>query len=105
MRSVDMEFHYQSAFEGETIPDAYERLLQEATEADASLFTRSDGIEAAWRLIDPIIRGWKDKKSGELTTYDPGSWGPREAQGLLERDGRVWRTGCGGHKNSITLKV
>ncbi|MBC8506921.1 MAG: glucose-6-phosphate dehydrogenase [Anaerolineales bacterium] len=95
MRSVDMEFHYQTAFEGEMLPDAYERLLQEAIEADASLFTRSDGIEAAWRLIDPIIRGWDKERSGNLDIYESGSWGPARAKELLARDGRIWREECG----------
>ena len=102
---MDMEFHYQSAFEGEPLPDAYEHLLQEAIEADASLFTRSDGIEAAWRLIDPVISGWEDEKAGELATYAPGSWAPDLAADLLTYDGRQWRTGCGEHKSGIALKV
>ena len=95
MRSVEMDFHYQTAFEGKMLPDAYERLLQEAIEADASLFTRSDGIEAAWRLIDPIIRGWDNERSGKLDIYESGSWGPARARELLARDGRGWREECG----------
>ena len=102
MRSVDMEFHYADVFEGVTIPDAYERLLQEALEGDPSLFTRSDSIEAAWRLIDPVIAGWQDRSTGFLATYTPGSWGPEEARELLEKDGRVWRIGCGMHEDTIT---
>ncbi len=105
MRSVDMEFHYQSAFEGELLPDAYERLLQEAIEADASLFTRSDSIEAAWRLIDPIINGWDDDKTGQLAIYDPDTWGPPEAESLLSRNGRIWRVGCGCHDHEVSLQV
>jgi len=97
MRSVEMEFHFQSAFEGEPLPDAYERLLLDSIEADASLFTRSDSIEAAWNLIDPIIRNWDNKDSGELAIYDPGSWGPAEADELLALAGRTWRIGCGCH--------
>ena len=105
MRSVDMEFHYQSAFEGEMLPDAYERLLQEAIEADASLFTRSDGIEAAWRLIDPIIRGWDNQRSGNLDIYEAGSWGPARAKELLARDGRAWRRGCGSDDPDRSLQI
>ncbi len=96
MRSVDMEFHYQDSFKGGALPDAYERLLLEALENDASLFTRSDGIEAAWQLIDPVIQGWESSVDAPpLTTYAPGSWGPDEAEALLARDGHVWRMGCG----------
>jgi glucose-6-phosphate 1-dehydrogenase len=104
MRSVDMEFHYQSAFEGDPLPDAYERLLEEAIQADASLFTRSDGIEAAWRLIDPVISAWEDESSGYLATHEPHTWGPEEADQLLGHDGHVWRTGCGSHEPQINLK-
>ena len=96
-RSVDMEFHYQRAFEDVTLPDAYERLLLDALQSDPSLFARSDGIEAAWRLIDPIIAGWQSPDAGELITYPRGSWGPREANALLRPDCDVWRSGCGKH--------
>lgn len=58
MRSVDMDFHYRSSF-NESLPEAYERLLLEALDGDASLFTRSDGIEASWKMVDPIIQGWE----------------------------------------------
>jgi glucose-6-phosphate 1-dehydrogenase len=97
MRSVNMDFHYSSSFRG-TLPDAYERLLLEALQSDASLFTRSDGIEASWRLIDPVIQGWENKPDiSPLTSYDRGSWGPEEAETLVRRDGRVWRLGCDQH--------
>jgi glucose-6-phosphate 1-dehydrogenase len=95
MRSVNMEFHYLDAFQV-SLPDAYERLLIDALEGDAALFTRSDAIEAAWRLIDPLIAGWED--SGEslpMLYYEPNSWGPEEAQQLLHREGRTWRQSCG----------
>ncbi len=105
MRSVNMQFHYQDAFEGDPLPDAYERLLEEAIQADASLFTRSDGIEAAWQLIDPVIRLWENEKSGPLSKYNPGGWGPFQAEELLSRDGHFWRTGCGQHPSGITLNV
>jgi glucose-6-phosphate 1-dehydrogenase len=95
-RSVDMEFHYRDSFGDGAIPEAYERLLLDALNGDASLFVRSDGIEAAWRLIDPVIQGWlNDPDAPALTTYTPGTWGPWEADELLERDGHVWRHGCG----------
>jgi glucose-6-phosphate 1-dehydrogenase len=93
MRSVDMDFHYGSLFTG-SLPEAYERLLLEALEGDASLFTRSDGIEAAWRLIDPILDGWEAQNTPALIPYPVGSWGPGESDQLLEREGRHWRLGC-----------
>lgn len=92
MRSVVMNFHYRSAFD-EPLPDAYERLLLEALDGDTSLFSRSDAIEQSWRLIDPIDMGWQATNQPPLITYPAGSWGPEEAEALLKRDGRVWRSG------------
>lgn len=97
MRDVDMDFHYRSSFGDEPLPDAYERLLLDALNSDASLFTRSDGIEAAWRLIDPIILGWETPQAPSLGSYQTGSWGPTETDDLLDRQGHVWRQGCGSH--------
>ena len=93
MRSVDMDFHYRTTFGG-TLPDAYERLLLDALDGDATLFTRSDGIEACWRLIDPLLQGWERENTPALTSYPGGSWGPAEAEALLARDRRAWRMGC-----------
>ncbi len=93
MQSVDMDFHYGDTFTG-VLPDAYERLLLEALLGEASLFTRSDGIEAAWKLIDSITDGWEKSNTPELTLYRRGSWGPSEGTMLLSRDGRLWRLGC-----------
>ncbi|MAS35813.1 MAG: glucose-6-phosphate dehydrogenase [Anaerolineaceae bacterium] len=93
-RSVDMEFHYADSFGKSAIPEAYERLLLDALLGDASLFSRSDGIEAAWELMDPIIEGWESDGAAEPSTYKLGSEGPQAADELLGDDGRVWRVGC-----------
>ncbi len=89
MRSVDMEFKYEDSFGKTAIPESYERLLLDALSGDASLFTRADEVETAWRLIDPIIETWESKNQ-PLAFYDPGTWGPAEADELLSRDGRSW---------------
>jgi glucose-6-phosphate 1-dehydrogenase len=94
MRSVDMDFHYHSAFNGTPLPEAYERLLLEALQGDASLFTRSDELEAAWRLVDPVLQGWADQNNPSLAAYETGDWGPDEAEQLLARNGHRWRLGC-----------
>jgi len=94
MRSVDMDFHYRDSFSG-TLPDAYERLVLEALRGDASLFTRSDGIETAWKLIDSITSAWEKSDAPDLALYRRGSWGPTEANALVGRDGRSWILGCG----------
>jgi glucose-6-phosphate 1-dehydrogenase len=101
MQAVDMEFHYQRYFGGVKLPGAYERLLSEAIAGDPSLFTRSDGIETAWQIIDPLIKSWEDLTTGDLAVYDPGSWGPEEAEALLLQDGRRWRMNCGLHDDCI----
>ncbi|WKZ34453.1 MAG: glucose-6-phosphate dehydrogenase [Anaerolineales bacterium] len=89
-RSVDMEFKYAEAFGKTAIPEAYERLLLDAIQGDAALFTRADEVEAAWALIDPILQTWETHQTPPLAVYKPGSWGPPEADTLLARDGRRW---------------
>ena len=94
--SVTMDFDYPKAFGGIALPDAYERLLLDALKGDAALFARSDGIEGAWRLIDPILTAWESSPEAPvMATYQPGSWGPPMADELLARDGNVWLMGCG----------
>jgi len=91
---VDMEFHYAQDFGDSALPDAYERLLLDAIQGDASLFARADEIELAWALTDPILAAWEQSNTPPLTTYDVGSWGPIEADDLLAQDGRTWLCGC-----------
>lgn len=92
---VAMEFHYQTSFKGQPLPDAYERLLLDALEGDAALFTRGDGIESAWRLIDPVIEGFAAANSTHpIHTYPQGSWGPAAADELLAQDNFRWEAGC-----------
>jgi glucose-6-phosphate 1-dehydrogenase len=88
---VDMEFHYPAG----VLPDAYERLLLDAMQGDASLFARADEIELAWSIIDPIIAAWGKPDAAPLAFYEPGSWGPAEADAFLAQDGRAWYYGCG----------
>jgi glucose-6-phosphate 1-dehydrogenase len=100
MRSVDMDFHYRTSFGG-SLPDAYERLLLDALEGDATLFNRSDSIEASWQLIDPVLRGWENENTPPLTAYPAGSWGPPQADALLAKDGRGWRLGCNDEPGTV----
>jgi glucose-6-phosphate 1-dehydrogenase len=94
-RSVDMEFLYKESFAGAVLPDAYERLLLDVMHGDASLFTRSDEIEMAWRVMDPVLEGWEGSpKAPHLGSYKPGSWGPQEAEDFMALDGRAWRSSC-----------
>jgi glucose-6-phosphate 1-dehydrogenase len=95
MRSVDMEFHYQSSFGQIALPEAYERLLLDALNGDPSLFTRGDRNELVWELLDPILQAWSEKDGPPLFMYEPGSWGPEEANQFLARDGKAWLRVCG----------
>ncbi len=97
MRSVDMSFHYDNAFGISAIPEAYERLLLDILKGDQSLFSRADAIELAWSLIDPILQGWTTKKAPPLAFYESGSWGPVEADTLIQHDGFNWGCGCVEH--------
>jgi glucose-6-phosphate 1-dehydrogenase len=88
---VKMDFHYGTSF-GKASPEAYERLLLDAMSGDATLFARRDEVEQAWKFIDPIEDAWhRSSHSPPLCSYKAGSWGPREADELIERDGRSWR--------------
>ena len=93
LRSVDMEFHYEDTFGKSALPDAYERLLLDTMTGDAALFTRADEVETAWGLIDPIAKVWEASPTDKpLPSYEPRSWGPREADEMLAREGRKWST-------------
>lgn len=93
-RSVNMAFDYTDEFGQRAIPAAYERLLLDALNGDASLFTRSDGIESSWRLIDSIISGWHGPSAPPPAIYEPGTWGPSEADEFIARFGRRWQLGA-----------
>lgn len=88
VRPVNMDFRYGTSF-GVDSPEAYERLLIDAMIGDATLFTRWDGVESAWALLDPVLEGWKQGLA-PLEMYEAGTWGPTCAQDLLEREGREW---------------
>jgi glucose-6-phosphate 1-dehydrogenase len=89
-RPVEMDFNFRESFGEKAIPEAYERLLLDAFNGDASLFARSDEIERAWQFIDGIRAGWEGSYAPPLFTYAPGSWGPAASDQLLGRDGRWW---------------
>ena len=89
VRSVSMDFLYGAAFAEETA-DAYERLLLDALCGDPTLFIRSDEVEQAWRIVEPLLQAW-DSGDAPLAHYAAGTWGPKDADRLLERDGRRWR--------------
>jgi glucose-6-phosphate 1-dehydrogenase len=87
---VKMEFNYSSSF-GEVTPEAYERLLLDVMAGDATLFMRRDGVEVAWAFVMPILEAWEQSRERYLPEYRAGTWGPLEADRLIQADSRHWR--------------
>ena len=87
---VKMEFSYSAGFGG-TTPEAYERLLLDVMAGDATLFMRRDAVEAAWQWVMPILDTWSQGRARFLPEYRAGTWGPLEADRLIEADNRQWR--------------
>jgi glucose-6-phosphate 1-dehydrogenase len=87
---VKLEFNYAAGFGGKT-PEAYERLLLDVMAGDPTLFMRRDAVEAAWEFVMPILNTWSQSRARYLPEYRAGTWGPLEADRLIEADGRQWR--------------
>jgi glucose-6-phosphate 1-dehydrogenase len=90
LRPANMDFLYGASFVTQA-PSAYETLLLDALRGDATLFTRSDEVEAAWTITDRIIEGWEAMAPPDFPNYEAGTWGPASADNLMARDGRQWR--------------
>ena len=88
--AVDMNFEYADYF-GTQPSTGYERLLHDCMIGDATLFQRADMVEAGWCVVSPALDVWKALPPRNFPNYPAGSWGPKEADELLERDGRRWR--------------
>lgn len=89
LSSVIMQFYYRQAF-STAAPEAYETLLLDVMRGDATLFMRADQTEAAWTVIDPILKLWESVPSTDFPDYQAGSWGPEDADALIAQDGRSW---------------
>jgi glucose-6-phosphate 1-dehydrogenase len=87
---VDMNFEYADYF-GQQPSTGYERLLHDCMIGDATLFQRADMVEAGWLVVSPVMDVWKALPPRNFPNYASGTWGPKEADELLERDGRRWR--------------
>ena len=89
IRWVNMDFRYGASF-GVASPEAYERLLLDCILGDSTLYARRDMTERGWEIVMPILEAWANAKE-EVPKYEAGTWGPPEADELIERDGREWR--------------
>jgi glucose-6-phosphate 1-dehydrogenase len=87
---VNMDFDYATYF-GVEHSTGYERLLRDCMAGDQTLFQRADMVEAGWSVIQPIIDVWRALPARGFPNYAAGSWGPPEADELLQKDGRAWR--------------
>ncbi len=89
IQPVKMDFQYGGSF-GNQSPSAYERLLHDVMQGDATLFIRGDEAERSWEIMDPLLAGWDRAGAARPASYKAGSWGPAEADQFLARDGRRW---------------
>jgi glucose-6-phosphate 1-dehydrogenase len=89
LASTSMKFSYSGTFGARPTSDEYERLLLDTVRGDQTLFARTDGIAASWTFITKILEDWKAKLT-PVVMYKPGSWGPKEADKLIESDNRHW---------------
>ncbi len=89
IEAVQMDFSYAESF-GADPPEAYERLLLDSMNGDATLFTRSDEVLEAWQFVDNMVNAWSDYPVKQLPSYPAGRWGPSEFEEFIKRDGRSW---------------
>ena len=89
LHPVAMRFDYEDAFSGST-PDAYETLLLDAIHGDATLFMRSDQVELAWRVVQPVLDAWSASPPPEFPNYAAGTWGPAASDRMLAAEGHSW---------------
>jgi len=90
---TDLDFRFQREFSGD-MPDSYQRLLLDALNGDASLFARSDEVELAWQIIDPILAAWNSPAAPGLGEYEVGQWGPVCSNAWMQKQGRQWFDVC-----------
>jgi glucose-6-phosphate 1-dehydrogenase len=93
LRLTDLDFTFQDKFAA-TMPDAYQRLLLDVMHGDASLFSRADEVELAWKIIDPIEAAWDNPGGPPIELYEAGGWGPPNSTEWMCRHGCEWFDSC-----------
>jgi glucose-6-phosphate 1-dehydrogenase len=89
LKPVEMDFTYKESYQ-ESIPEAYEALLLDVLHGDATLFMRADQVEAAWKVVMPIVDAWRKYPAKQLHFYKAGSWGPTASRELLKPFSKDW---------------
>ena len=89
LQPVDMRFNYRESFATPSA-EAYVTLLSDVINNDATLFMRADQVEAAWRLLMPVLDAWDASPPNDFPNYAGGTWGPDATQGLLVQQGHSW---------------
>jgi glucose-6-phosphate 1-dehydrogenase len=89
LQPVDMRFDYRESFATPS-PEAYVTLLWDVIDNDATLFMRADQVEAAWKIVMPVLDVWKAGPPNDFPNYGGGTWGPDATQGLLVQQGHSW---------------
>ncbi|MEQ8581604.1 MAG: glucose-6-phosphate dehydrogenase [Marinoscillum sp.] len=93
VKNVNMDFQYADLTDA-YVPDAYERLLLDCMQGDATLYARGDSVEAAWEFIDPILKAWQEDPAIPIYGYPAGTWGPENVDDLIEGKNMAWRYPC-----------
>ena len=93
VKTVNMDFHYSELSETH-LPSAYERLLYDVMVGDSTLYARADAVEAAWKFVTPILEVWKNDPDQKIYGYPAGTWGPENADDLINDGGTGWRYPC-----------
>lgn len=89
LNNVEMSFDYNHSFTTAS-PEAYETLLLDVMQGDSTLFMRADQVEAAWKIVMPVLEDWEQNEAADFPNYEAGSWGPKNSDALLARDGHSW---------------
>jgi len=93
LKNVNMDFHYKD-LANTRVPSAYERLLHDVMVGDSTLFSRDDEVETAWKFLGPIQKAWANNPEIKVYGYPAGTWGPMNANELIEGDDLDWRYPC-----------
>jgi glucose-6-phosphate 1-dehydrogenase len=93
VQDVNMDFHYKDLIDS-YIPEAYQRLLLDCMQGDSTLYARADEVEAAWRLLDPVLNRWNEDPAVALHGYPSGTWGPETTDNMIEGKNYTWRYPC-----------